>query len=72
MEVSYILEMEKKKIKRLPVLITETLFRCIRSILPKRSRNGAAISKTIRESGGSFELPFSPGSWIKPGLKGAL
>jgi hypothetical protein len=25
-----------------------------------------------RESGGSFELPFSPGLWSKPGLKGAL
>jgi hypothetical protein len=70
MKVSYILEMEDQEV---PVLITESLSRYVRrSILPKQSRNGATISETIRGSGGLFELPFSPGSWLKPGLKGTL
>ena len=75
MEVSYILEMErKKKIKRgPPVLITETLpMRSSFHITETIDRNGAAISEMIGGSGGSFELPFSPGSWRKPGLKGTL
>jgi hypothetical protein len=70
MKVSYILEMEDQEA---PVLITESLSRYVRrSILPKQLRNGAAISETIHGSGGSFELPFSPGKWLKPGLKRTL
>jgi hypothetical protein len=38
----------------------------------RNDRNGAAIFEMIRGSGGSFELPFSPGSWHEPGLKGAF
>jgi hypothetical protein len=64
----------KKKIKRgPPMLITETLpMRSSFHITETIDRNGAAISETIRGSGGSFELPFSPGSWHEPRLKGAL
>jgi hypothetical protein len=47
------------------VLITETNSDAFVVPLPKQSRNGAAIFKTIRGLGGSFELPFSPGSWSR-------
>jgi hypothetical protein len=72
MKVSYILEMEDQE-RAAGVLITETLpMRSSFHITETIDRNGAAISETIRGSGGSFELPFSPGSWLKPGLKGTL
>jgi hypothetical protein len=55
-------------------LITETTLpmRSSFHITDTIARNGTAISEMIRGSGGSFELPFSLGSWHEPGLKGTL
>jgi hypothetical protein len=76
----YIVERGKKKRLAGGVIIPPAMrSRCVVVQLPKwlmattisLSGDHACVTGA-RGSGGSFELPFSPDSWSKPGLKGAL